>query len=238
MKQILIATSFLIIATLSEATASVKLYGKAYDLKKTKVLYHEVHEVTVGDNGFNQKVETRYLDSSLKEFATLKSTFKDNLFVPDSELKDIRLKRTEKLILDGKKANIQVITEGQKDQAKTIQIDSSSVAGQGFNNFLLKYFDDLAAGKSQKVAIVVIPLLDFFKFTASRVGALSEKEETVEFKIQIASVFLKAFADPIYVKYDKKTRNLLEFRGLSNLSDEKDKKQQVLIQYSDSPPTL
>ncbi len=238
MKQILLASSFFMIAILCEATTPLKLYGIAHDSKKTKILYHEVHEITLGDDGFNKKVETRYLDSSLKEFATLKSTFKDNLFVPDSELKDTRLKRTEKLILDGKAAKIQVSTEGQKDQTKTIQIDSTSVAGQGFNNFLLKYFDDLAAGKNQKVAIVVIPLLDFFKFTASRVGGLSEKDETVEFKIQIASVFLKAFADPIYVKYNKKSRNLLEFRGLSNLSDEKDKKQQVLIQYSDSPPTL
>lgn len=238
MKKMLMSLVVLASVMTAEAVTAKKLYGKAYDLKKTKVLYHEVHDVTIGDDGFNQKVETKYLDISLKEFAALKSTFKDNLFVPDSELKDSRLKRTEKLNLDGNKAKIQVVTEGQKDQTKTISIDSTSVAGQGFNNFLLKYFDELATGKSKKVAIVVIPLLDFFKFTASRVGPASEREEAVEFKIQIASVFLKAFADPIFVKYDKKTRNLLEFRGLSNLSDEKDQKQQVLIQYSDSPPTL
>ncbi len=214
-----------------------KLYGQAYDQTGKNLLYHEIHQVTLDVNGYNQLVETKYLDLNLKEFANMKSEFKSNLFVPDSELNDNRLKRKETLILQGDQARIAIFIEGNKKEEKVVGTDSSFVAGQGFNNFILKYFDDLASGQNKKVSFVVIPLLDFFKFQAARKKAPEENSATVEFKIQIASVFLKAFADPIYVQYDRKNRGLLEFRGLSNLSTAKDEKQQVVIRYSQNPPT-
>lgn len=234
---------------------SQTFYGKAYDKTGQTLLYHEVHRVTLDDKGYNQTVETTYLDKTLKEFATLKSDFKSQLFVPNSTLQDQRLKKTETLRVEGNKAIISVVqgsrvaqeessnektakngkSEKVDKQEKTLSLDASFVAGQGFNNFIIKHFDELAKGQEMKVSFVVIPLLDYFKFLAA---ADKPKDENtfVEFKIQIASMFLKAFADPIFVKYDKKSRGLLEFRGLSNLNNEKDEKQQVWIKYSDSPP--
>ncbi len=230
---------FLLLVIGTSASGQVKsLYGKAYDKSEKKLLYHEIHKVTLDANGFNQLVETQYLDSNLKEFANMRSEFKGNLFVPDSQLKDSRLKVTETLSLEGSQARMTVTVEGKKTEEKTIKTDSSFVAGQGFNNFILKYFDELKKGNDKKVSFVVIPLLDFFRFMAGRKGTAKEGESSVDFQIQIASVFLKAFADPIYVKYDTQDKGLLEFRGLSNLSNEKNEKQQVVIKYSNSPPIL
>jgi hypothetical protein len=212
------------------------VYGKAYDKTGNKILYHEVHEVKVDVKGFTQIIETKFLDPSLKEFATLKSTFKSNPFIPNSELFDKRLKRHETLELDGEQAHLKISIDGKKDEEKIIKINPNFVAGQGFNNFILKNFDDLLKGIDQKISLVVVPLLDFFNFEAKRNGKYSEKESTVDIKIQVASTFLKIFADPISLKYDKKTKHLLEYRGLSNLLNEKGENQQVVIKYSDSPP--
>ena len=221
--------------SLSLSAAEKNLYGKAYDQKEQKVLYHEVHRIVSDDRGFVVYLETKYLDSNLKEFGSLRSDFKKSSFVPNSVLNDSRLKRKETLTLVGDKAEIEVSIDGKGAKKKSITVAENSVAGQGFNNFILKNFDDLMAAQDKKVEFIFVQILDYFNFTASRVGK-SAYEDIVSFKIAMSSFFMKAFAEPIMLKYDKKTKSLAEFRGLSNLNSDKNEKQNVVIKYSESPP--
>jgi hypothetical protein len=213
-----------------------KIYGVAFDKSEKKILYHEVLQVTPGADGMSKIIETKYLDPELKEFGSIKSTFKSNLFVPDSVLVDNRLKRKETLELKGNEATIEVSVKGKPPEVKKIKIDSSFVAGQGFDNFILKNFDTLSKGNEIKVSFIVVRILDYYKFLVSNRGKKNITENEVSFKIELNSFFLNIIADPIIVTYDKKSKKLLEFRGLSNLNNEKGEKQDVVIKYSDSPP--
>jgi hypothetical protein len=46
------------------------------------------------------------------------------------------------------------------------------------------------------------------------------------------SVLLKVFVDPILLTYDKKTKRLLSFEGMSNIDDSREKSQVVKIIYT------
>lgn len=227
----------LLISSFSFANV-VNLYGKAYAKDEKTLLYHEIHQITTDTDGYNLFVETRYLLPSLKEFAILKSDFKKNQFVPDSKLVDSKNGIHESLELIGDRAEIKISRNGVLSSKKSIETNPDFVAGQGFNNYLIKHLDELIEGASKQVSFLIIPLQDYFKFEAKRITKPEENNSEVSIKIQISSFFLKVFTDPILVKYDKKTKGLLEFRGLSNLSLEKDKKPYVVIKYSNSPPLL
>lgn len=216
----------------------INLYGKAYAQDEKTLLYHEIHEITTDADGYNTFVETRYLEPSLKEFAILKSDFKKNQFVPDSKLVDNKNNIQESLELIGDRAEIKITRNGILSSKKNIETNPDFVAGQGFNNYLIKHLEELAQGVRKQVSFLIIPLQDYFRFEARRIEKPQESGSEINVRIQIASFFLKVFNDPILVKYDKKTKGLLEFRGLSNLNMEKDKKPYVVIKYSNSPPLL
>lgn len=221
--------------SLSLVAAEKNLYGKVYDQREEKILYHEVHRIVTDDKGFVQLIETRFLDNNLKEFGSLRSDFRKNLLVPNVELTDSRFKRKEKLSVAGDEAEIAVTVDGQTPRKKTVAIGADSVGGQGLSNFILKHLDELLAGKEKKIALIMMQIMDYFNFEAVRINA-TPKEQVVSLKLVASSFFMKAFAKPIAVKFDRETKTLTEYRGQSNLNNDKNEKQEVVIKYSESPP--
>ena len=205
-----------------------QLVGIATNLKDNSFLYKEVHQVTNDEKGHNKLIETSYQRKDGTVFAKIKSSFSKDEFIPDVEFEDLRFQRKESLFFDPdkkiiilKKA-IKSASGPDKVTENTLKLEKNMVAGQGFNNFIKANFKKLLEKESYLVPFVVLNKLDFFRFDLAQKSA--EKEITT-FSLKIHSFLLGAFVNEIQIGYNTQTQQIMTFRGLSNIQNDKDEPQ-------------
>ena len=71
--------------------------------------------------------------------------------------------------------------------------------------------------------------LDYYNFLLNYIGV--NKKGLVELDIKISNFILRMFVSKLELQYEPKTKRLIQYKGLSNLSDDNDKMQAVTIKY-------
>lgn len=225
---------FYVLLVLGYKVHADDLVGVATHLKDRSFVYKEVHQITNDENGHNKQIQTSYQRQDGTIFAKIKSTFLKNEFVPDVEFDDFRFQRKETLTFDSEK-NIIVLKKTIKSASgpdkfteNTLKLEKNMVAGQGFNNFIKANFKKLLNEESFLVPFVVLNKLDFFRFDLNR---KSEEKGITTFSLKIHSYLLGAFVNEIQIGYNTQTQQIMTFQGLSNIQNDKDEPQEVLIKY-------
>lgn len=227
-------TIVILIAFLSSIAHSLEFTGKAYDQEKGQLLYIEKHKTVDDSSGFNQLIETQYTDPDGKVMATIRSDFKKDLVIPDVIFVDTRFGFKDEQVYDPETKLVKIVRTNDKNgktEKNEFKAKKNMLGGQGFNNFLVKNFDQLLDKKSIPVQFIVLSSRDFFEFKIQLSGNKKLEPDQVEFGLSISSYFLKVFVSDIQTIYSKTTKRLLTFKGLSNLSNEKGKPYNVRIEY-------
>ncbi len=221
---------FLVSLVFAGIAQAKELRGIAKSLDGKKHLYSEVHQIETNEKGLNQKITSQYLTPEGKVFAQMTSDFSKNLTLPSIQFEDLRFDRKEELNLDLEKKKIVMskTLKSKKTQNKSIPYEENMVAGQGFDNFIKLSFDKLSE-KPTPLSFGVLSEMDFFNFMSFKKNA--ESPDKTHFSIRFKNFLLRAFVSDLLVEYDTTTKQLLSYRGLSNIPDDKDKSQNVFIQY-------
>ncbi len=227
-------TVLLLFIFLSSLAHALEFKGKAYDQEKGQLIYIEKHKTVDDANGFNQLIETQYTDPDGKVMATIQSDFKKDLVIPDVIFVDSRFGFKDEQIYDPDTKIVKITRTNDKTgkiEKNEFKVKKNMLGGQGFNNFLVKNFDQLLDKKSIPVQFIVLSSRDFFEFKIQLSGNTKLEPDQVEFGLSISSYFLKVFVNDIQTIYSKTSKRLLTFRGLSNLSNDKGKPYNVRIEY-------
>lgn len=205
--------------------------GKAYS-NKGKLLYIEKHyESFSGDRLISLSTEY-YKSSSSKKFASLYSDFRQNHYVPTYKYEDSRLNRRDgvrHLASLGEVAAFAKADNKSPQREKNFKIEPNLISGQGLYSYFHKNFDKLLNMKQPIFVEFLIPMnLDKYKF---KIEQYSKTKDKVTYRIKFKNWILRMFAPYIEVVYAIKTRRLLQFRGPSNVPDDKGKMQNVVIKY-------
>lgn len=220
----------ILVAFLSLSFAwSLELKGIAKSIESKDFLYTEMHTITKNEKGLNQFIETRYLNKEGQVFATMKTDFGKHPYLPHIVFEDKRFQLKEELVWDETDESIKLrVTEGTKSEEKTFLVKGDMVAGQGFDNFIKANYEDLQK-KAVPLKFGVLAAMDFYSFKGHR----KEKDSNGldKFGIQLSNVVLRLFADELLVEYDPKTKQIMSYKGLSNIMTPQKKSQNVFISY-------
>ena len=229
--RLLFVSAFSILVSSTVQALTLKGVAKSLDGKTT--LYTELHQIVLNEKGENLKIDTSYAKPDGDVFAKMTSDFSKNKTVPIIFFEDLRFKKKEELTFDedGKKMTLKVVKNGKTEQ-QSFPIKENMVVGQGFDNFVKINFEKLIK-KTIGISFGVLAKLDFFNFTAKFRG---EPKETANFGINIDNIFLKLFLSELQVEYDTKTKQLVRYKGLSNLVTDSGDDQNVLIDYEKPTP--
>ncbi len=106
-----------------------------------------------------------------------------------------------------------------------------AVIDAGFDAYVRRHWDALAAGKTRRIAFLVPSRLDYMAFRIKRHrDAAAARRGVLVLRLELDSWI--AFALPhIDVGYDMRTRQLHWFRGLSNLRDRDGRNVRVRLVY-------
>lgn len=218
--------TLLLLTTLSAHAETLEGIAKN---KSGEFLYRETHNLVRNKNGDLETIETRYSRKDGTEFASLKSDFKKNKYVPDTVFEDQRF--SEKIItnLVDQSVEFKFFKKDVLTKTKKIKLDDKMVLGQGFDNFLQDKIIN-GAEKSKSVHFVVIPQADYFRF---KISDETEKDKTEKIiTIEPESFIVRAIIDKIKLTYTDSGKTLKRFQGISNLNSDKNESQIVDIELN------
>lgn len=193
------------------------------------ILYVESHDVrSVSDRPLSST--TTYRDPEGRVLAVLTTDFSRDPFAPSYRFEDRRRAAVEEV-----EVSPEGVTLGAGSRRRTLALPADParrlVAGQGLDRYVRDRLDALESGAVLKVSFAIPSRQDAYDF---RVRAMPGEAggPTVRVRVEIASWVLRLFASSLDVEYDRASRRLLRYRGLSNLTDERGDNPEVEITYA------
>lgn len=233
MIQLFFLVGVLLSQVLAAASQSAYIKGIAKSKNDGQLVYIEKHNIEIDEKGLNKKINTKYLNPSGKLIAQGESNFLKNPLIPDVVFEDFRFGIKETLTLaDDRTIVIRQFKNNKSLVSKSFALKDSMAAGQGFDNFIKTKFEELKH-KDIKLNFGVISQLNFFTFKAYT--KKQNTDQTVLFGIELINPLYRLFSDELILKYDIKNKKLLTYQGLSNLLNEQQNTQAVIIEYEDLP---
>lgn len=228
-----------LLAGTAVAGENLRFRGYAYGLENGTFLYTEVHE---------QRIEgERWLGGTIDYYAPdgARLAHKDLDFSKDPHIPRYRQRQSaDGGFLEGiegvKKDSVALFKQGAKDadvRRRTVKRAGPTTADSGFHPFLRDNFAALLAGETLRFTFIAAGRLDSYRFRAKRIGDTTfEGKPAVRFRVEPDSL-LRLVADPLEITYDPGQRQLLEYRGLSNIHDPATgEPYNVRIVYPSKPP--
>ncbi len=211
----------------------IKFSGTATDLESGKLLYRDFHE-EIWENGKHVRSLVLYKDPEGNIFAKKKISFAKNRTLPDIQLDDDRDGYLEGgTYQEGTSVKLYFRRMGADPiQEKIIDAGNLSALDGGFDYFVINHWDELVSGKKIKFALLVPVERDKFQFSLEKIKEGEYKGKPALFlRMKIDNAILSVFVKPIDLVYDIGSKRIMEFRGTSNINDEKGKSYKVKIVY-------
>lgn len=214
-----------------------RFYGYAYELKSNKYLYTEVHAQTVVGGKWTGGT-IAYFDPAGEKVGFKTLDFSNDPLIPVYRLDLPHKGYFESITANG--ATIEMKTRSAadaKERTAAISKTGTMAADSGFHAILVENFPSLLTGKPFKFRLVVAGNLDSYKFKAVKTGdTVFDGKPSIKLRVEADSL-LSFIADPLDLIYDIESRQLLEYRGISNLHDPASgKPYDVRIVYLTAPP--
>lgn len=201
--------------------------------KDNKPVYIEHHTVTYSAEGRLLKAVTDYDSPDGKKLAHLESDFRDSLTVPTHSIENFRTGNVQGIRREGAKL---IMFDRDKDKPERTKVleekkndDHILVGCQGLNYYLLGNMAATISKKKLPLRFLIPGKLDYYDFTLEFVKESSK--DVYDFEVTIQNLFLKLFAPKLFVRYDGAAKHIIDYRGLSNVTDEKGNLQNVSITY-------
>jgi hypothetical protein len=212
----------------ASASPSVERFtGIARDGNGTLV-YREDHEV-LRDGARLLSARTIYTDPAGRTLATLLTDFSGDAFAPTHVFEDARTGEVEAVARAG--AGLELRAGGR---AKVVAPPSDPgrrlVSGQGLDRLVQARLAEVAAGTRLELAYAIPGRLDTYELRVRALGDASGP--TVRVRAEFSSWILRLLAPSLDVEYDRETRRLLRYRGISNLTFDGGENPQVDIVYA------
>ena len=203
-----------------EANANLRFEeGIARDPGTKHVLYKEQHWIRFDERvPVERLVLYRCLDGTA--FARKRVNYQPSAQAPAFEFVDARKGFVEGLRYQQNKAALWFRPPGAAPEKNALLAVQNLVADAGFNEFIKLNWPKLRTGKALPLRFAVPTRLQAYKFNLKQTGESQfAGVPAVTYQLKIAGL-LSLIADPIEVTYDKTSRRLLRFQGLSNLRDD------------------
>lgn len=196
--------------------------------QKGEVIYLEKHTIQRDSNGLNKFIRVEYTKPDGSLFATMISDFSKSKTIPETIFEDTRFKTKSSLRLSDKTIEFEEFKNEKVVSKKSVPLNESMVASQGFDNFIKMNFSELE-NRSVDFNFGILEKKDFYSLTGYKRSTASATE--IEYGIKASSWFLRLFANELRVAYDAKTKQLKTFSGRSNILDDFGQSQDVTISY-------
>jgi hypothetical protein len=221
-----------------DALTTARAYrGAAVDLRTGTSLYVEEHQEIVAD-GRRTRLTSLYRDAGGAIIAERTVDYAADRFVPSFRFEDKRSGYVEGAeSVSGRVRLYTRASTGDEMREKLLAIPSPAVVDAGFNEFIQAHWGEIVSGQTMKMNFGVPSRLDYFRFRIIKVDeSTTSGQSSVVVRCELDNMFLRWLADPITLTYDRETRRMISYEGISNVSDEQGNNHAVRIVFDPAGP--
>lgn len=237
MTRMLLGLALLVAGAAHADPQVLRFYGYAYDLKSGKYLYTEVYREEI-EQGRWTSGHTSYYDAGGTRLGEKTLSFSSDPYIPLYTLDLPALGYSEGITAVGPDG-VQLFRQfaGHERQTGTVPHVQPMAADSGFHSYLYDHMPELAAGVTLKFRFAAAGQLDSYGFRARKTGDTSyDGHAAILIKVEPDSL-LRFLIEPLILTYDPQTRQLLEYRGISNvINPATGKPYNARIAYYSKPP--
>jgi len=216
---------------------TLRFYGYAYDLHSGKYLYTEVYREEVDKDRWLSG-HTGYYDPDGVKIGEKTLSFAVDPYIPVYKL-SLPYAGYSEGISAVTADRVEVFKESREKGRETGSISRKGpmAADSGFHSYLYLHMAQIVGGETLKFRFAAAGQLDSFAFRARKVGDSSfEGRPTIQIKVEPDSL-LRFLVEPLLLTYDPQTRQLLEYRGITNvINPATGKPYNARIAYYSKPP--
>ena len=187
------------------SASAMDIVGRAMDVRSGEVLYLEEYDCV--EDGSLCRVD--YRDSGGSLIASKEVDYSRSLVAPALTFEDFR-----------SNASIEVAPMDGPEL----------VVDAGFDNYVRERWDELTTGESVRFSFLVAGRDKPLPMRAEETGECAEGEVCLE--VGLDAWLIGSLVPPIRLTYERETRRLLRFEGVSNLRDDEGRSRRVDIRYS------
>lgn len=210
----LVCLSVLCLAS-SAYASELQFIGKAYSLDNDELLYTESHKISLGPQGAYQKSTVQYKDPNGVLIAYKTLNFQTDFLQPELRFADER--DGASIQVQNHKDYLDFLTK-EREEYKLKKVDISkkktSIVDAGFDRFVVENWDALVTGKKLPFEFFALTRGEYITFNIKR-RALSD--EYLDLEITPNNWLIKVLMKPIQLRYDRSSRLLKEFKGVTNI---------------------
>jgi hypothetical protein len=190
--------------------------GDAYDLTSGELLYRETHYLS-GSGDSRERVVLYRCAEDGRPFARKVLHDDGEPQSPNFDMVDARLGYREGVRRDGDGRVVYVQRGPDKpEQAEVLPKRDDSAIDAGFDIFVQRHWDVLVSGKTVSFPFLVPSRRTYYDFKVSKLENATSPANTLTIRLALGAWY--AFLLPhIDVTYDRTTRRLLSYQGLSNI---------------------
>ncbi|PIQ36992.1 MAG: hypothetical protein COW59_09505 [Lysobacterales bacterium CG17_big_fil_post_rev_8_21_14_2_50_64_11] len=204
--------------------------GTAREPQSQEVLYAEQHWLRVRD-GMPIERLVLYRCPEGGAFARKHVDYRPSRIAPAFALEDARSGYREGLSYDADGTARVFFRASANTAAKSAALSAEAlVADAGFDEFIRLHWDRLLAGEPLTLAFAVPARRTSYRFTTRYVADSADDAGLATFRLRLYGP-LKWLAPAIEVSYRRDSRQLVRFRGLANLRDERGEQVQAWIDF-------
>ncbi len=232
---ILVSMSLVTTANAAEIK-EVRYLGYATEQGSGRYLYTETHRHRYQGNRWLGG-HIRYVAPDGRVLGEKTLDFSADPYVPVSHYRLTTPAYEEHIVaVDSTGIRMEKLADG-KWSRKTLPRVDNQAADSGFNAWLVDRLDQLARGDTLSMRLAVVGQLDQYRFRVRPSGRTTVAgEPALRLKVEPDSL-LRLLVSPLEVVYGLQSRDLLHYRGVSNIIDPvSGKAWSVNISYRDKPP--
>jgi hypothetical protein len=199
-------------------------WGDATD-RDGKLVYREKHTQTYAGETLKTTV-TEYLSDG-RLIATLTADYGRSISLPTYQFTDHRNGYREGLRHDGSSYQVFSQEPGDDERTRTITASPTVFSCQGWHYYLVNNLD-LLAREDIGLSLVLPGLLDAYRFEVSQTRSTGR---IVEARLTLRNWLFRLFTPKVRLVYDRNLAKLVEYEGVSNITDAKGSRQDVRIVY-------
>lgn len=213
-----------VFSTSAMAEQLLRFEGRALDQKSQALLYVEKHAVTMNDDGRYLTAQVEYIDPNGQVFASKMVDYSQSQFTPDFSFNDLRSdQRINVSLVDQLSSEpmlrIMMQSKGEQQESRVEVEDSATIVDAGFDRFIFENWAALRSAKKMDFSFLAITRAQLINF---EVVEKDTEAGRVILELHPRNFFISLLVKPITLEYDKLTKRLMSFKGLSNIEQYKD----------------
>ncbi|MBU1100794.1 MAG: hypothetical protein KKA84_10360 [Bacteroidetes bacterium] len=213
--------------------ASRNFESFAFDIESSEYLYKEVHKEDLSDNRLVRSV-TDYVSKDGKLLARRVLDFSNDLTKPDFKIEHFDLDYYEGVkLIDANSIRVYKKNSGEKEEEAIFQLGDNFVIDAGLNHYFRNNWKRLMSGEMIDFYFIAPSQLDYYTFRVYKNDIVEVGgRKGMELILEPDSFFLRLFFSSIHITYDLETKEILYYKGISNVYDSNSEIYDVKIDFT------